>query len=276
MILAVPYDWPVRPFGRQHPVRAFFCDPRIGEHGGKSFHFGIDVSAPDRTPVFAIDGGRVDLEAAQNVAVVSTGGARTFGYWHLEPAVRHGQHVERHALLGHIARGWAHVHLAERSGGEYRNPLRAGALAPFFDFGPPSVDRIVASLDRRALHGPVDLVAEAHDVPPIAAAPPWRGLPVTPALVRWRLVGRGREVVPWRIVADFRTTLPPPERFDDVYAPGTRQNHPNASGLYRFWLARGWDTTRHPDGSYRLDVEAADIRGNASRGHATLVIANNV
>jgi hypothetical protein len=270
----VTYDWPVEPFDRQHPIRGFFCDPRIGDKGGKSFHFGVDVSVPDGTPVYAIEPGQVHMEGAQNVGVVGTG--RTLGYWHLVPAVKHLQHVDRHTLLGHVAEGWAHVHLAERSGGEYRNPLRPGALAPFRDFGPPSVDRIVTSVDRRRLHGAVDIVAEAHDVPPISAPPPWRALPLTPALVRWRLVGHAHEVVPWRVVADFRSTLLPPERFDSVYAPGTRQNHPNAPGLYRFWLARGFDTTRHPDGQYRVDVEAADVRGNASRGHLAVVIANEV
>jgi hypothetical protein len=270
----VSYGWLVKPFDRQHPVRAFFCDPRIGDRGGTSFHFGIDVSAPDGTAVYAIEPGQVHLEGPRNVGVVGAG--RTLGYWHIVPAVAHLQHVDRHALLGHVAKGWAHVHLAERSGGEYRNPLRRGALAPFFDFGPPSVDRIVTSVDRRRLHGAIDIVAEAHDVPPISAPPPWKRLPVTPALVRWRLVGFGREVVPWTVAADFRATLPPPERFGAIYAPGTRQNHPEHAGLYRFWLARRFDTTRHRDGGYRIDVEAADVRGNASRGHLAVTIANDV
>src|SRR5918992_5831090 len=46
------YGWPVKPFDRQHPVRGYFGDPRIGgAHGtSKQFHFGIDVSAPNGTP----------------------------------------------------------------------------------------------------------------------------------------------------------------------------------------------------------------------------------
>ena len=50
------YGWPVKPFHRQHPVRGFFGDPRIAEdaHGTThSFHFGIDISCPDGTPVYA-------------------------------------------------------------------------------------------------------------------------------------------------------------------------------------------------------------------------------
>lgn len=275
------YGWPVLPFDRQHAVRGFFCDPRIGARGSKAFHFGIDVSAPDGTAVYAVEAGTISLGGPQNVAVVEAGGAREHGYWHIVPAVEHGERVAQHALLGHVAKGWGHVHFAERSGGEYWNPLRAGALAPFSDYGAPAVDRIVAErggapLDPNDLAGAVDLVAEAHDNTPLPAPPPWHGIPVTPALVRWRLVHGGRAVVPWRIAADFRTILPPASHFGAVYAPGTHQNHPDAPGLFRFLLAADFDTRQHPDGEYRLDVEAVDTRKNASRGHLTLRLANNL
>ena len=64
--------------------------------------------------------------------------------------------MRKHALLGHIARSWGHVHFAERVDGKYWNPLREGALTPFNDFGAPVVDLIVAErasrrLDPRAL-----------------------------------------------------------------------------------------------------------------------------
>ena len=58
---ASAYGWPVKPFDRQHPVRGFFGDPRIGMtpkgmHSG--FHFGIDISCPNGTPVYATLDGR--------------------------------------------------------------------------------------------------------------------------------------------------------------------------------------------------------------------------
>jgi len=96
------------------------------------------------------------------------------------------------------------------------------------------------------------------------------------------LVRDGHAYVPWRISSDFRNSFvpkiagkPPSDvHFGDVYAPGTRQNKPNKPGLFRFWVARGFDTTPFPDGDYRLDVEAADVRGNASRGHLVLTFVN--
>jgi hypothetical protein len=279
----VAYPWPLEPFDQQHPVRGFFRDPRIGDNGGSSFHTGVDIVGPDGTAVYAVAPGRVFIEGAQIVAVAQDG--RDFGYWHIVPAVKDGDRVAVHALLGHIAPGWGHVHLAERTQdppprGAYWNPLRRGALTPYSDFGAPVVDRIVSSLPVEATYGAIDLVAETFDHTPVAVPPPWHDLPVTPALVRWRLRRSAKVVVPWTVSIDFRRSFRPHVvgasdlHFGDVYAPGTRQNHPNKPGLYRFWLARRLDTNRHPDGQYRLEVEASDVRGNTSRAHVLLNFVN--
>jgi Peptidase family M23 len=277
------YPWPVQPFDQQHPVRGFFHDPRIGDNGGSSFHTGIDVSAPDGTAVHAVAPGRVFIEGAQNVAVAQ--GGRDFGYWHIIPSVSDGDHVALNDVIGHVAPGWGHVHLAERTAdpaphGTYWNPLRPGAITPFADFGAPVVAKIVTSRSRQALYGDVDLIAEAFDRTPISVPPPWHGIPVTPARLRWRLVRQAQQVVPWTVALDSRVSFRPnvvnnsDTHFGDVYAPGTRQNHPNQPGLFRFWLARKFDTRAHPDGDYRLDVEASDVRGNASRAHLVVTFAN--
>jgi hypothetical protein len=156
-------------------------------------------------------------------------------------------------------------------------------MTPFADFGPPVVSRIVVSRPLNDIFGRVDLIVETFDRPPLSAPQPaWHGMPVTPALVRWRLVRNAHAYVPWRVVADFQTSFvahiagkPPSDvNFRNVFAPGTRQNHPDKPGLFRIWLARGFDTRPFPDGDYRLDAEAADIRGNASRGHVVLTLVN--
>ena len=82
------------------------------------------------------------------------------------------------------------------------------------------------------------------------------------------------EIVSWRAVADFRTILPANSLYETVYAHGTTQNHPPTAGLYRFQFAAAFDTRAHPDGSYRLDVEVGDSRGNSARGHLTVQLAN--
>ena len=240
------------------------------------------MSALDGTAVYAVNGGRVSVDG-ENITVIEVEGGREHAYWHVVPAVKHKARVQRGTLLGHIAEGWGHVHLAERRGDAYWNPLRPGAMRPFEDYGAPVVSRIVASQPLHAITGRLNLIAETFDRPPLSAPQPaWHGMPVTPALVRWRLVRNARAAVPWRISNDFSGSFvakiagkPPSDvNFGKVYAPGTRQNKPNKPGLYRIWVARGFDTRPFPDGDYRLDVEVADIRGNASRGHLVLTFVN--
>jgi hypothetical protein len=291
------YPWPVKPFDQQHPVRGFFCDPRVAA-GGRTFHFGVDIAAPGGTPVYAVAPGKVSFGSPTDVAenggiVVVEAAGRNFGYWHVAPAVQPGTHAPLHGLLGHIAtqpEDWGHVHFAESThsagGITYWNPLRPGALTPFFDYGAPVIDAIITSLPPTGLHGPVDLSVKAHDNTPIAVTQPnppgWEGLPVTPAQIRWRLTRAGQPIVPWQIAADHTNSLhpkvqgsPPTDlNFASVYAPDTTQNNPNEPGLYHFWLKRGFDTSNYPDGNYDLEVEASDTRGNRSNGLLAVALAN--
>src|ERR671911_2117337 len=117
---AASYGWPLRPFDQQHPVRGFFGDPRIGESAdghieSKTFHFGIDISAADGTAVYATASGRIvwEPQRPETIAIRAHDG-RVFAYWHIIPAVRSGQTAAAYGtLLGHISRGWGHVHFAE-------------------------------------------------------------------------------------------------------------------------------------------------------------------
>jgi Peptidase family M23 len=239
------YGWPIKPFYRQHPVRAFLNDPRIGEHGGKAFHFGIDISAPDGTAVYAVEAGTVYSDSPRAIAVVSPNGSHTFGYWHIVPVVKSYQYVEKHQLLGHIDTGWGHVHFAESRDRTYLNPLRDGGLGPYTDKTAPTVDaiRLVGSA----------LVAVVHDTPDPRVPGGWADEPVTAALLRWRIDGGT-----WRTAADFRSVMLPKSAYGTVYAPGTRQNHKGEPGSFRFYLARSW----RPSGVHRIDVGASDTAGN--------------
>lgn len=278
MMWCVGYSWPLQPFEHAHPVRAYFNDPRVSGDS-RAFHFGIDISAPNGTAVHAVEGGTVHLEDARAISV--DGGDVAFGYWHVVPAVRHRQRVVRHELLGHVDAPWLHVHFAERREGAYRNPLRAGALEPWHDHTRPRVTHVTFSrrgseLPANALHGAVDVIAEAHDTPPIRVPAPWNGLPVTPARLRWRVLHGSKVVRAWHTPVDFTQRLLPRSAYHRVYAPGTRQNHAGEPGLYRFYLAHTWSTTLFPDGEYRLQVQASDLAGNEHTLTKHFTLANNV
>lgn len=270
-----PYRWPVRPFDRAHPVRGYFNDPRIAG-SSRTFHFGVDISAADGTPVFAVEPGTVHLEGGRSLSVA---GRRTFGYWHVVPAVRHHEQVKQHQLLGHVEESWGHVHFAESLRHFYRNPLRPGALSPWVDATSPRIAGIQlfrgkTELSPLAVSGLVDVVVEAWDRPPLPVPAPWSESIVTPALVRWRVL-RGRDVVrPWHAPVDFRKTLLPPSLFSVVYAPGTAQNHPGKPGRYRFFVAHTWDTRRLRNGLYRLEVSVADMSGNRALAGLPFTVAN--
>ena len=275
--MPIPYDWPVKPFNRQHPVRAYFNDPRILD-ASHAFHFGIDISAPDGTAVYAVAAGTAFIEDKGHAVAIREADGHTMAYWHVKPVVAHHQLVARHELLGHIEAPWGHVHLAESSRGRYVDPLRPGALTPFTDVGNPTVQKIMfrrgaKNVDPDLVFGAVDICCIAFDTPPLAVPPPWEHMPVVPALLRFRVVRAGKSVVPWRKGVDLRT-FRKPDAFRVLFTPETRQNHPNKPGRYSFYLAHDWNSARFPNGRYRIDVEASDIHGNAARSNLAFHIRN--
>ena len=64
---AAAYSWPLKPFDQQHPIRAYFDDPRL-LFGADSFHFGIDICAADGSPVYAVAPGVVHVHS-DNLAI---------------------------------------------------------------------------------------------------------------------------------------------------------------------------------------------------------------
>ena len=256
--LARAYDWPVKPFDQQHPIRGAFDDPR----SGRSFHFGVDISAPDGTPVYAVAAGTV-FRYSDAVAVLQPDG-HEFSYWHVDTIV--SEHADVHAgdLLGYIRPGWGHVHFAEFDGTSYVNPLRPGGLEPYVDHTAPVIGGIDVDTGGEGLTATVN----AYDRPPIAPPPPWQDARWSPQSIRWRILRDGRDVIPWLTVVDFTTYLPP-AMFDQVYAPGTEQNRAGHPGRYLFWLFRGLEL---PNGSYVLEVEAQDSAGNTGTGSTGFVV----
>jgi hypothetical protein len=284
--VAQAYGWPVKPFNRMHAIRGGFDDPRFhlrpDQTTAASFHSGVDISAPDGTPVYAVEPGRV-VRTGQAVSLRRPN-RREFGYWHIRPVVRTGQHVRMHQLLGYVAPGWGHVHFAETVAGRYRNPLRNGALSPYRETTAPVVASIsIVRLDGHVLQtvapaavtGTIGLIADAYILPSLTPPAPWNRARLVPALVRWRLIPEnGDPPTAWRVAADFRRGLEPASSFSRIYAPGTYQNKANRPGAYRFWLAPSLDTTAVPNGTYWVDVQATSVRGAVGEDSVEIAIVN--
>jgi hypothetical protein len=285
---AQAYPWPLKPFGQQHPIGGNFGDPRMvfkrklakdGLNGPGVFylHNGVDIRARPGTPVYPIFSGRVRRLSGTAVAV-SSPGRPTFQYYHLKLAVRTGrQVVARRTVLGWITPWARHVHLSEVFRGRDLNPLARGRLQPYHDWTKPRVREIDfrdargKPLSPLGVQGRVDIVADAYDLP-VQVLGFSLGLPVTPAVVSWRLrTSAGRVVIPWRTPVDFRVLEPPNVAFWRIYGRGTYPNGPvfggqlykRMPGRYLFRLTpNGLDTRSLADGTYVLTVTARDIRGN--------------
>jgi hypothetical protein len=299
------YGWPVKPFDRQHPVRGNFGDPRTVFDGRRSqrtidsgdgmfqFHHGVDISAPDGSPVYAVADGTITRTHGDRVTVECSTG-RAIQYWHITvPAsVRVGQRaVAGKTVLGYILPKREHVHLTELSGSTPVNPLAHGRLTPYRDTTRPSV---VASFRRTDLgaavaptkvSGRVYLFAEARDMPALPVPGRWHGFPVTPAVVKWRLeTAGGRVVVGTRTAWDVRGGIPTTHAFWLSYARGSHQNWPvfrdgkarGLTGRYIFRLsAQPLDAERLARGTYRLIVSASDTAGNRSTHSLTFSVGRS-
>lgn len=273
------YSWPLRPFYQPHPIRGYFADPRLsGPETG--FHFGVDISAPDGTPVYAVVPGRAVVRGMSVSVFPARPGAPHLSYWHITPAVRSQQRVRFHQLIGRIMPGAEHVHLAEFSQGAYINPLRLGGLAPYVDDTVPQIPRLTFYSGGRpvppeTVSGIVNVTAEAFDPPPLPTLPVgWTQAWLSPSLIRWRIVQGQNTIRGWQTAVDSRTYLLPPSLFDFVYAPGTFQNKVNRAGRYEFYLAHDLNTTTLPNGAYVLQIDALDEQENMGQASFAFTVTN--
>jgi Peptidase family M23 len=297
---ASAYPWPLKPFDQQHPIRANFGDPRtrflntmltdgLQGPGTFLFHNGIDIAAPEGTPVYPVISGKVRY-IDESAISVKTKGRGVFQYFHLLVKVRNGQHVVAgKTVLGTVLRAYGHVHLSEIRGGRVWNPLARGGIAPYRDHTVPQVRAInvrpagsLLPFDSATVCGTVSLVAAADDAAPMAVPGLFAGFPLSPALITWSLarVG-GLTYVNDVPAADFRTTIPASRYFWSVYARGSYQNAPRFSnrqyfmpGRFLYNLASYVDTRSYPNGLYEIAVRVADMRGNSSEAALQFKIEN--
>ena len=280
------YGWPVKPFDRAHPIRGGFGDPRTVFQGAESeqtilqgdglfsFHQGLDISAPDGSPVYAVTSGTI-VRARGGRVTVECGNGRSVQYWHIDPIARVGQRaVAGRTVLGVVQPKREHIHLTQLEDGRAVNPLAPNRLTPYRD---PTVPRVLGiSIGHRGL------VAEAVDMPSLPVPGRWHGFPITPALVTWRIESRDGRVVSGPFVArDVRRLVPKNDRFWETFARGTHQNWPvfdgrkkrGMTGRYVFRLTTegsGRQTLR--SGKYVVVVMASDSAGNRGVARRSLSV----
>ena len=251
-------------------------------HRGAShaFHFGIDISAPDGTPVYAVTPGKVFIEDHGHAVAVQAPTGRAFGYWHVTargrapPAGRPAPAARAHrGALGPRALRREH----ERS---LPRPDPAGRAAPVRRRRPPDdrADHVPARGDRRrspaTSRGALQICCVAYDTTPhrrAAALAPHAGRArarALPHLLRGpvhRAAARRRR--PARLPQAGRI----PRRLSRPTRRRTTRTSPvaTASSSRTTGTARRSRTTR-----YLLEVEAADIHGNRAVSSLPFTIRN--
>jgi hypothetical protein len=193
------------------------------------------------------------------------------------------------------------------------NPLRPGGkVHPYVDTAAPDIQEIrfytpatprwarrpgnVARLpqagrrlDKRRLSGRVDVRVRVSDPQSFIGwfrELPWLAAPHHP----YRLAVAVTQLATGRVVRErdvFRSERMLDVRAGQHFAPGTEQNLPanacmrlhrtvRCDGIYWFRLfpAPYWDTTRLPNGRYRLRIRAWDAAGNAAAAVTDVTIRN--
>ena len=293
------FQWPLDPPDRPHPVRATFGEPRgllgpgipreatdraelirsggpLNTPGRRVIHSGIDIAAPDGTPVFAVKSG-----------IAATGGegyethviVADFGYWHLAEAVPDGTEVTAFVtVIGRIYPGQGHVHLARFAGchgacterDRVLNPLVNGGISPYVDTAPPRIGGIRAynrrgqPLRREALSGPVALVLNVVD--PQSFGSHDTGI----YRLSYRILPAGKSGAVVGPVRVLRLDAIPGGRVrNSLYTSGSTR-HSTKTNFSYILTARSptndglLHTERLRPGDYTLEVTAGDVRGNHS------------
>ncbi len=285
------FGYPVKPFHREHPIRAYLGEPRMlfrgpptnrglmESSGSFSFHQGVDIAAPNGTAVYPVRSGTISAVSGGWVRVDS-GDGNMFEYWHIHPLGSVGQHVDAYkTVLGRIFKPEMHVHLTEYLHGRVVNPLAPGRLGPFTDTTKPQVKSItIVSAGSRSLpnfvRGRISILANAADLPTKPVPGIWGNLPTIPERITWRIQRwTGKVVLRERTAVDFGSGDPSNADFWRIYARGTYQNMA-VFGKHYSYLQPGdylfrltptpLDTRCLPDDVYDVVVTATDIRGNHS------------
>jgi hypothetical protein len=190
--------WPFAPATKTRPIRGGLNEPR------SPVHFGVDVATHiDQVAVHALRSGRVTGLHPQRLYIGTF--AHGFAYWHVVhlPGIHKGSRVRAGQIIGHILKGYWHVHISEfsrskanycahaidprRPTGPFRDPANTEAptigplsayvahdaafVAPTITAPPPTPDP-ATPLALDALSGRVDFRASILDHPVHAMKPP--------------------------------------------------------------------------------------------------------
>lgn len=267
--------WPLRPFNRQHPIRA-----GLNELRPESLHVAVDIQAQDGARVYAVQPGVAQVLTPYGPnARIQVG---NYIYWHINPKVRTGELVTPFkTVLGTVMAGYGHMAFSEIGpDGQYANPLRPGGsvLRPYEDHAAPVIGTPSVSADGQ-------VVASAYDPQTFIRKTTYFTPVLAPAAIAYRLYdSHGIPITPLEWAFRGTHLLQYAQR-SLIYAPGAHDPGYNCfatrSVCVPRWTYRVADglapplpTTLDP-GRYRLTIYAWDWADNKTALDTTLTMTAN-
>jgi murein DD-endopeptidase MepM/ murein hydrolase activator NlpD len=290
---ARPLRWPIKPFEGPHQVRGTFGEVRglqgvagtkglegdalhqflatlnpVLAVGRRIIHHGIDIVAPDLTPVYAVTDGVAKWGGSNNYSRFVRVG--DFEYVHLKDPVRQGTRVKAFTtVIGTVYPGQEHVHFTRWTPDGPVNPLLFGGMANYVDTAPPVIRDLVAyrengtkvRLDK--INGAVALFVNATDVQSNGGNETgvyrlgYRIKNATGAAVvgPYKCVQMDC-VVPEPVGNLLYTTQSTRHKFEPIFWTRLTIKSPSADGTLH--------TGHLPPGNYTVEVTASDVAGNTT------------
>lgn len=288
-----PLRWPIKPFDQPHQVRGVFGEvrglqavagtkglqgARLHEFlatlnpvlvcGRRIIHHGIDIVAPDLTPVYAITDGVATWGGSDNYSRFVRVG--DFEYVHLKDPIREGARVTAFTtVIGKVFPGQAHVHFTRWTARGPVNPLRFGGMVGYTDTAPPVIPALRAYrndgklVDLQKINGGVSLFVNATDVQSMGNnhTGVYRLGYVIKDAAGTNVVGPYQclqmDVIPPGSIGDIMFTTPSTRhKFQPAWWYRLTVKSPSADGVLH--------TGHLPPGPYSVVVTASDVMGNST------------
>lgn len=250
--------WPLRPFHKQHPLRA-----GLNELRESSLHHGVDIQARDGSRVYAMQPGYAHI--LQSTGPESRIQVSNYIYWHVIPNVSERQYINPYkTVLGKTKRGFGHLHLSEvSSDGSYLNPLRphGRALTPWHDRYSPILGALRLGNDGGSI--------SIFDPQSFTKATTYKTPVIAPAFVAYRLWDKkGKAVSRLTYILRGSHNLPWSTK-NVIYAQRAHKVSFSCYDRHKIckphWEYRVSNATTRPRGeTLRITIYAWDWAGNAS------------
>lgn len=248
------YNWPLKPFNKQHKVTSTF-----GESRNTRFHTGVDIVPYSTTPTdsfWLVYSLRSDTMLRYNPPDTINNGVYDNDsiYWYIHLTNRVANNTFVTAFIDSIGRVYStqSLHFVERNPSTLTriNPLRSSGLSPFIDTVSPIIESVSfkvqgsgANIHPDSLHDSIDIVVRVYD-PRVDTNGSSAGRGMGIYKIQYEICDTlGNYILGTRKFYKF-DSLPPSEHYSLTYYDSTDYQ----SGIFYYWVTNAPFTPHDPSG----------------------------